>query len=279
MSNLTINATATLNNGIDIPRLGLGTWQAPEGAAVETAVRTAIEVGYRHIDTAMIYGNEASVGRAIRDSGVPREQLFVTTKLWNEDQRQNTQAAAFDASMRRLDIDYIDLYLIHWPVKGKFIDTWKIMEDIIGRGDGKLRAIGVSNFLIHHLEELLASSNTVPAVNQVEFHPWLVQQKLFDFCMGNGIQHEAWSPIMQGRCDEVDTLVEIGRAYDKTATQVTLRWELQKGTVTIPKSITPARIQANAQLYDFALTDEQMQRIDALDQHKRLGADPDSFPF
>jgi len=279
MSNLTINSTATLNNGVEIPRLGLGTWQAAEGSEVETAVRTALEVGYRHIDTAMIYGNETSVGRAIRDSGIPRDQLFVTSKLWNEDQRQNNQAGAFDASMSRLDIDYIDLYLIHWPVEGKFVDTWKILEDILGRGDGKVRAIGVSNFLIHHLEELLASSNTVPAVNQVEFHPRLVQQKLFDFCRNNNIQHEAWSPIMKGRCDEVSELVEIGRGHDKSATQVALRWELQKGTVTIPKSTTPTRIEANADLYDFELTDEQMKRIDALDKGERLGADPDDFPF
>jgi len=279
MTALNIETTVTLNNGIAMPRLGLGTWKAAEGGEVESAVRHALDVGYRHIDTAAAYDNEEGVGKAVRDSGIPREHIFVTTKIPNPAQRSNGQAAAFDASMRKLDIDYIDLLLIHWPVPGKFVDTWKIMEDIRARGDGKLRSIGVSNFLKHHLEEVMAASNTVPAVNQVEFHPWLVMDDLLRFCHDNKIQHEAWSPLMQGKCTDVRTLVEIGRQYDKSPAQVVLRWDLQKGTVTIPKSTNAKRIEENAALFDFELSDEDMKRIDALDRNERLGPDPDNFGF
>ena len=279
MSTLTIQSTASLNNGVEMPRLGLGTWQVDDGPEVESAVRAAIELGYRHIDTAAAYGNEAGVGRAVRDAGIPREQIFVTTKLPNPDQRQGRQRQAFDRSMQRLDLDYIDLYLIHWPVRDRFIESWKIMEELLARGDGKVRAIGVGNFLIHHLESLMEATEIVPAVDQVEFHPRLVQPKLMAFCRQHGIQHEAWSPIMQGRCDEVETLVEIGKVHGKSATQVALRWDLQKDTVTIPKSTHRQRLAQNAELFDFALTDEQVRAIDALDRNERIGPDPDRFTF
>ena len=275
--------TVTLNNGVKMPLLGLGTWQAAEGREVEQAVRWALELGYRHIDTASIYGNERGVGRAVRDSGVPRERVFVTTKVWNDDQRRGRDAVlkAFDASLRRLGFDYVDLYLVHWPVKGKYKEAWAALQEIYATG--RARAVGVSNFLVHHLEDLLADSPpggaAVPAVNQVEFHPRLVQRDLLEFDRRRGIVHESWSPLMKGRVNDIPVLRGIAEAHRKTVAQVVLRWNLQHGVVTIPKSVRRERLIENADLFDFQLSTDEMARIDALDRGERVGADPDHVSF
>jgi methylglyoxal/glyoxal reductase len=272
--------TVTLHNGVKMPLLGLGTFQLPEGKPVEQSVRWALEAGYRHIDTATIYQNERGVGRAIRDSGVPREQVFVTTKVWNDDVRQGHDAVlrAIDASLRRLEMEYVDLYLVHWPVKGRFTEAWRALEKLYA--DGRAKAIGVSNFLVHHLEELLAGGpKVVPMVNQVEFHPLLVQKDLLEFDRTHRIQHEAWSPLIKGRAAEIDLIQQIAHRHGKTPAQVVLRWCLQHRVVTIPKSSHRERILENADLYDFELTRQEMQQIDALDEGRRVGADPDNFSF
>ncbi|QOR85801.1 aldo/keto reductase [Geobacillus stearothermophilus] len=260
-----------------MPWVGLGVYKVKEGEEVRSAVRTALEVGYRHVDTAAFYENEEGVGQAIRESGIPREQVFVTTKVWNTDQGYETTLKAFDASLKKLGFDYVDLYLVHWPVKGKYKETYKALEKLYK--DGYVRAIGVSNFQIHHLQDVLADCEIKPMVNQVEYHPRLTQKELQAFCRENGIQLEAWSPLMRGEILTEPTIVEIGKKYGKTPAQVVLRWDLQHGVVTIPKSVTPARIKENANLFDFSLTAEEMKQIDALNLNKRIGADPDNFNF
>jgi diketogulonate reductase-like aldo/keto reductase len=272
-----IRQAVTLNNGVAMPWVGLGTWQVDDGQQVERAVRGALDAGYRHIDTAAAYGNEKGVGKAVRDSGIEREQLFVTTKLWNGAQRDRRQREAFEESLDRLGMDYVDLYLIHWPVPERFVESWRVMEQLLEAG--RTRAIGVSNFLIHHLDALAAQASVIPAVNQVEFHPHLVQPRLREACRQRGIVFEAWSPLMRGRVVKVDTLNRIGREHGKTAAQVVLRWDLQHEVVTIPKSVHQQRIIENADVFDFELTDEQMGAIDALDRDTRLGPDPDNFNF
>ncbi|MED5073618.1 aldo/keto reductase [Anoxybacillus geothermalis] len=268
---------AVLHNGVQMPWVGLGVYKVKEGEEVKSAVRTALEIGYRHIDTAAFYENEEGVGQAIRESGIPREQVFVTTKVWNTDQGYETTLKAFDASLKKLGFDYVDLYLVHWPVKGKYKETYKALEKLYK--DGYVRAIGVSNFQIHHLQDVLADCEIKPMVNQVEYHPRLTQKELQAFCRENGIQLEAWSPLMRGEILTEPTIVEIGKKYGKTPAQVVLRWDLQHGVVTIPKSVTPARIKENANLFDFSLTAEEMKQIDALNLNKRIGADPDNFNF
>ncbi|BBW97359.1 aldo/keto reductase [Geobacillus sp. FSL W8-0032] len=268
---------AVLHNGVRMPWVGLGVYKVKEGEEVKRAVRTALEMGYRHIDTAAFYENEEGVGQAIRESGIPREQVFVTTKVWNTDQGYETTLKAFDKSLKKLGFDYVDLYLVHWPVKGKYKETYKALEKLYK--DGYVRAIGVSNFQIHHLQDVLADCEIKPMVNQVEYHPRLTQKELHAFCRENGIQLEAWSPLMRGEILNEPTIVEIGKKYGKTPAQVVLRWDLQNGVVTIPKSVTPARIKENADLFDFSLTDEEMKRIDALNANKRIGPDPDNFNF
>lgn len=268
--------TTVLNNGIKMPWLGLGVWKVKEGDEVQHAILLAIETGYRAIDTAAVYGNEAGVGDAIRDSGIARDQLFITTKVWNSDQGYETTLKAFDESMKKLRLDYLDLYLVHWPVQGKYLDTWKALEKLYR--DGYVRAIGVSNFHVHHLEDLKQNSEIVPAVDQVEYHPLLTQKELLAYCKENGIQMEAWSPLMQGNLDQ-PVLVEIGQKYGKSPAQVILRWDLQNGVVTIPKSVTPERIRQNADVFDFTLTAEEMEQISRLNQNKRFGPDPDNFDF
>ncbi|OQP06871.1 aldo/keto reductase [Geobacillus sp. 46C-IIa] len=268
---------AVLHNGVQMPWVGLGVYKVKEGEEVKSAVRTALEIGYRHIDTAAFYENEEGVGQAIRESGIPREQVFVTTKVWNTDQGYETTLKAFDTSLKKLGFDYVDLYLVHWPVKGKYKETYKALEKLYK--DGYVRAIGVSNFQIHHLQDVLADCEIKPMVNQVEYHPRLTQKELHAFCRENGIQLEAWSPLMRGEILNEPTIVEIGKKYGKTPAQVVLRWDLQNGVVTIPKSVTPARIKENADLFDFSLTDEEMKRIDALNLNKRIGPDPDNFNF
>ena len=256
----------TLNNGIPMPKFGLGVYKA--GDATIQAVRTALECGYRLIDTAAFYNNETQVGEAIRESGVAREEIFVTTKMWNQDQRDNRQEDAFHESLNKLKLDYIDLYLIHWPVPGKFIDTWKYMEDFLA--SGKVRAVGVSNFLQHHLEELAAVSNVVPAVDQFEC--------LREYCASHSIVPEAWSPLGRGIVLESRTIAEIAEAHKKSAAQVTLRWDYQNGIITIPKSVNPKRIEENADIFDFTLTEEEMEKISDSDTGIAK-QDPDNFDF
>jgi len=272
-----ISGSVTLANGVDMPYFGLGVFLTKEGTEVENSVTWALETGYRHIDTAAIYGNEKGVGNAIKASGIPRKDIFVTTKAWNENQRTNTVMKGFEKSLENLQTDYVDLYLIHWPVKGKFKETWKLFEEIYR--SGRARAIGVSNFLIHHLEELFTVTEIMPMVNQVECHPYLVSHDLQDFCKARNINFEAWSPLMRGNVMEVPLLKELSKKYQKTPAQVTLRWELQKGIITIPKSIRKERIQENAGIFDFKLSSEDIILIDGLDQNKRFGAHPDTFTF
>ncbi|ANB61249.1 aldo/keto reductase [Anoxybacteroides amylolyticum] len=274
----TLRDGAVLHNGVKMPWLGLGVYKVQEGEEVVQAVKTAIEIGYRHIDTASFYQNEEGVGRAVRESGVPREELFITTKVWNSDQGYDTTLKAFEESLKKLDLAYIDLYLVHWPVKGKYKETYKALEKLYK--DGLVRAIGVSNFQIHHLQDLMATCEIKPMVNQVEYHPRLTQKALHAFCKENGIQLEAWSPLMRGgELLNEPVLVEIGKKYGKTPAQVILRWDLQHEVVTIPKSVTPQRIKENADIFDFELTAEEMEAIDSLNQEKRIGPDPDNFDF
>lgn len=272
-----INDCAILNNGVKMPWLGFGVFQIDDGPKVEQAVLSAFEVGYRSIDTATIYKNERSVGKAIRESGIPREDIFLTTKVWNSDQRAKRTMAAFEESLERLDTEYVDLYLVHWPVEGCYKETWQVMEEIYE--NGRAKAIGVSNFQIHHLEDILNDAQVVPAVNQIEFHPFLVQPDLLSFCQTNKIQVEAWSPLMQGQIVNDPTVKKLAEKYHKTPAQIALRWNLQHEVVTIPKSARPKRIGENAQIFDFELSQADIDLLDALDEGKRTGPDPNNFNF
>ncbi len=265
-----------LSNGVTIPMLGFGTFKIPDGEITVKSVKAALDLGYRHIDTAAVYQNESGVGEAIRQSGVPREQIFVTSKLWNSDQGYDSTLKAFDATMNRLGFDYLDLYLIHWP-KPLNSETWRAMEKLYK--EKRIRAIGVSNFHVHHLEDLLASCEIEPMVNQVEFHPRLVQRPLLDFCKMRGIQYEAWSPLMQGKIFDIPLMKELAAKYKRTVSQIVLRWDIQMGVVTIPKSTHPERIKENMGIFDFVLSDEDMKAITSLDRGERVGADPDNFNF
>jgi methylglyoxal/glyoxal reductase len=270
-----LQSTTTLHNGIEMPWFGLGVFKVKDGSEVINSVKAAIEAGYKSIDTAAIYGNEEGVGKAIAESNVPREELFITTKVWNSEQGYDSTLAAFDESMKKLGLEYLDLYLIHWPVpkQNKYKETWKALETLYK--DGRVRAIGVSNFKEHHLKELLEDCEVVPMVNQVEYHPRLTQTSLHEFCKQNRIQLEAWSPLMQGGLFEEPTLQEIARKYGKSTAQVILRWDLQNEVVTIPKSVKPHRIQENANIFDFELSSEDMEKIKSLNQDQRVGSDPD----
>ena len=271
-----LTSTVTLHNGVKMPVMGLGVWKAKDGPEVESAVKYAVEAGYRSIDTAAAYGNEEGVGNAIRDCGVPREDLFITTKLWNANHGYDSTLRAFDSSMKKLKLDYLNLYLIHWPVKGKYKDTWRAMEKLYE--DGRIRAIGVCNFHIHHLEDLIDSAHVTPMVDQVEFHPLLTQEELREFCRRNKIQLEAWSPLMQGRLD-LPVLKQLGEKYGKSPAQIILRWDLQNEVVTIPKSVHKERIIENSNVFDFELSDDDMETISSQNQNRRFGADPDNFNF
>lgn len=271
---LTIESKVELLNGILMPRLGLGVWRAQEGEETERAVATALAAGYRLIDTASLYQNEASVGRAIRASGIPREQIFVTTKVWNDEQGYDNTKRAFHASLERLGLDYVDLYLVHWPVPGKYKETYRAIEDLYQ--EGLIRAIGVSNFKIHHLEDLMTTCRIKPMVNQIELHPLLTQKELVEFCRREGIQVESWRPLMKGNLD-LPLLKELAEKYGKTPAQIVIRWHLQHGLVTIPKSVRPERIIENGQVFDFELSDEDMARIDGLNRNQRFGMDPDDL--
>ncbi len=267
----------TLNNGVPMPQLGFGVWQVPDDEA-EKAVATALEAGYRSIDTAAIYENERGTGRAVARSGIAREDLFVTTKLWNSEQGYDTTLRAFDASLDKLGLDHVDLYLIHWPVPAKdaYVDTYRAFEKILA--DGRARAIGVSNFLPEHLERLIGETSVVPAVNQIELHPQLSQQASREAHARHGVVTEAWSPLGQGKgLLEVPAIVAIAQKHGRTPAQVVLRWHLQLGNVVIPKSVTPSRIAENIDVFGFELDDEDLAGIAALDENRRLGPDPAEF--
>lgn len=272
-----IQGTFTLHNGVKMPYFGLGVYLSQEGREVINAIQWAVEAGYRHIDTASLYHNERGVGEGVRNCGLAREALFVVSKIWNTEQGYDSALKAFDASMERLGLDYLDLYLVHWPVAGKYIDTWRALERIYN--EGRVRSIGVSNFMRHHLEDLLSEAEIIPMVNQMEFHPYLVQQSLIDFCKEKKIQYEAWAPLMQGRILDVPLMKVLSEKYNKTIPQVVLRYDLQKGVITIPKSTKKERIIANADIFDFEISKSDMQAIDALDRGKRFGPDPDNFDF
>ncbi|MEV5986883.1 aldo/keto reductase [Streptomyces sp. NPDC052051] len=266
-----------LNNGVEMPQLGFGVWQVPDDEA-QSAVATALEAGYRSIDTAAIYGNEEGVGRAVAASGLPREDLFITTKLWNGDQGYDATLRAFDTSLEKLGLEYVDLYLIHWPLpsRGTFVDTYKAFEKI--HADGRAKAIGVSNFLPQHLETLIEATSVIPAVNQIELHPHLQQHAARDFHAAQGIATEAWSPLGQGKgLLEVPAIVAIAQKHGRSPAQIVLRWHLQLGTVVIPKSVTPSRIKENIDVFDFSLDTEDMAAISALNEDRRIGPDPAAF--
>ncbi|GGI15222.1 aldo/keto reductase [Gottfriedia solisilvae] len=267
----------TLHNGVKMPQLGFGVWRVSPEDGVD-AVRTAIEVGYRHIDTAAVYKNEEQVGEAIRQSGIAREELFITTKVWNADQGFDTTLKAYEDSLKKLGLDYVDLYLVHWPVKDKYLETYKALEKLY---DEKLvPAIGVSNFHIHHLEDIAAHRNIKPMVDQVELHPMLQQNELRDYCLKNGIAIEAWSPLMQGGEALTNPVIsELAEKHGKTPAQVVLRWHLQRDVIAIPKSITPSRIQENFDVFNFELSSDDMNSIASLNASKRVGPDPDNFDF
>jgi diketogulonate reductase-like aldo/keto reductase len=266
-----------LNNGIEMPQLGFGVWQVPDDEA-EQAVATALESGYRSIDTAAIYGNEEGTGKAIATSGIPREDLFVTTKLWNSDQGYDSTLRAFDTSLEKLGLDYLDLYLIHWPLpsRGKYIDTYKAFEKLYS--DGRVKAIGVSNFYPEYLEKLIEATSVIPAVNQIELHPQLQQHAAREYHAQQGIATEAWSPLGSGKgLLEVPAIVAIAQKHNRTPAQIVLRWHIQQGNVVIPKSVTPSRIRENIDVFDFSLDAEDIAAISALNEDRRLGPDPATF--
>ncbi len=272
-----IKGTFSLHNGVEMPYFGLGVYLSKDGQEVINAIQWALEAGYRHIDTASIYKNEEGVGEGLKQGGVPREEVFVVSKVWNNDQGYDSTLRAFDESLKRLDLDFLDLYLIHWPVAGKYKESWKALEKIYE--EGRVRAIGVSNFLQHHLEDLMSECDVVPMVNQMEFHPFLVQQDLIDFCNENTIQYEAWSPMMQGKIFGMEEFKNLSEKYGKSIAQIVLRWDLQKGVVTIPKSAKKERILANADIFDFELSKEDVNLLDSMHRGQRFGPDPDNFDF
>ncbi|GAM16549.1 aldo/keto reductase [Mesobacillus selenatarsenatis] len=269
--------TTTLHNGVKMPWFGLGVFKVQEGSEVVESVKAALKNGYKSIDTAAVYKNEEGVGQGIKEAGVPREELFITTKVWNSDQGYESTLKAFETSMEKLGLDYLDLYLIHWPVAGKYKETWKALEKLYK--DGRVRAIGVSNFHVHHLKDLITDAEITPMVNQVEYHPHLAQTELLEFCKAEGIQMEAWSPLKQGELLSDPTIVEIAEKHKKSPAQVILRWDLQNEVVTIPKSIKEHRIIENADIFEFELSVDDMDRLNSLNKNERVGPDPDNFDF
>lgn len=273
---LSINSKITLNNGISMPLFGLGVFLAGQGKEAYSAVNHALDIGYRLIDTAAYYKNEADIGRAVKDSSVPREDIFVTTKVWNDDHGYDQTLKAFNKSLSKLGLDYIDLYLIHWPVQGKRLETWKALEKLYE--EGKVRSIGVSNYMIHHLDELFESSSTIPAVNQVEFSPYLYLNDLLDYCVDKKIQLEAYSPLTRTRKFNDPPLVNIAQKHSKTPAQILIRWALEHNVVVIPKSANKERISENANVFDFVLDKDDMSVLDNIHENFRVSWDPSQFP-
>ncbi|RLJ81176.1 aldo/keto reductase [Planococcus citreus] len=273
--NLTIESTKTLHNGVEMPRFGLGVYKMTDKEAAVEAMVKAIQTGYKAIDTATVYDNEAEVGEAIRAGGVKREELFITSKVWNTDQGYDQTLRAFEASLKRLDMDYLDLYLTHWAIPDTFEETYRAIERLY---DEKLiRAAGVSNHQQHHLEKILAKANTKPMVNQIELHPQLTQESLREFCAAQDIAVTSWSPLARGRLLEDPVLSEIGEKHGKSIAQTIIRWHLQNDLIVIPKSVTPSRIVENADVFDFELSEEEMKQISALNQDWRSGTHPDEI--
>lgn len=272
---LTINSTKTLHNGVEMPRFGLGVYKMTDKEAATEAMMTAVEAGYKAIDTATIYDNEVEVGEAVRNSSVKRKDLFITSKVWNTEQGYDETLRAFEASLKRLGFDYLDLYLTHWAIEGKYVDTYRAIQRLY---DEKLvRSIGVSNHQQHHLEKILATANTKSMVNQIELHPQLTQKPLREYCAANDIAITSWSPLARGRLLEDRVLAKIAATHGKTIAQIVIRWHLQSDLIVIPKSVTPSRIKENAQVFDFSLTQEEMKMIDGLNQDWRSGTHPDKI--
>ncbi|KQR43978.1 oxidoreductase [Frigoribacterium sp. Leaf164] len=267
--------TLALNDGTTIPQLGLGVYKVPDDEA-ETVVATALEAGYRHLDTASFYGNEGGVGRAMRASGVPRDDVFLTTKVWNTDHGYDETLRAFDRSLETLGTDHVELYLIHWPAptQDRYVETYRALERI--REEGRARSIGVSNFQVHHLERLLGETDVVPVVDQVEVHPWLQQHEVREFAAAHGIVTQAWSPLARGRILDDPTLLRLAERHGVSTAQVVIRWHLQQGLVVIPKSVTPARIRSNIDVFGFELDDDDLAAVATLDSGQRTGSHPDT---
>lgn len=277
--------TFKLNNGIDIPCIGYGTFQTPDGKSVEDGVKEALKIGYRHIDTAYFYQNEKGVGKAIRESGVKREDIFVTSKLWNSDRGYESSKAAFEKTMDNLGLEYLDLFLIHWPAIKKQFDnaeeinanTWKAFEEIYETG--RVKAIGLSNFLPHHIDELMKTAKIKPMVNQIEFHPGFAQIETAKYCLENDIVVEAWSPLGRKEVLENETLVELAKKYNKSTAQICIRWVLQHDILPLPKSVTPSRILENSQVFDFEISEDDMKTIDNIPCCGGQCANPDDVDF
>ena len=269
------NNTLVLSNGVQIPQFGLGVFRIHDGTNVVDAVSHALKHGYRSIDTASLYGNETGVGRAIHSSGLSRDDVFITTKVWNTQQGFKSTMHAFEESLKRMALEYIDLYLVHWPIKKHVLETWRALETLYK--EGRVRAIGVSNFYAHHLEMLFQHCSVMPMVNQVELHPLLQLHELQAYCNEKNILLEAWAPIMRGKVRRIVLLQKLGKKYNKSPIQIALRWAIQRGIIVIPKSENPDRIVSNADIYDFSLSEEEMSAIHALDRGKRIGPHPDNF--
>ncbi|SDN58957.1 2,5-diketo-D-gluconate reductase A [Psychrobacillus sp. OK028] len=264
----------TLSNGLKIPQIGFGVWKVDNETEAPAAVAEALRVGYRHIDTAAVYKNEEGVAKGIIASGVPREDIFLTSKIWNDDIRSGRTKEAFHESLNRLQTDYLDLCLLHWPVEG-IVEAWRALIELYE--EGKIKAIGVSNFKEHHLDKLQEAGLMTPMVNQIELHPQLPQQEFVDYLSNKGIQIEAWSPLMQGKFMEIDLFHKLAEKYSKSPSQIVLRWHLQLGRIALPKSVTPSRIQENLDVFDFELSSEDMNAITALATNVRIGTDPDKI--
>lgn len=282
---MSLQETYTLKNGVEIPVVGFGTWQTPDGEVAENSVTWALEAGYRHIDTAAAYKNEESVGRAIAKSGIPREEIFVTTKLWNDSHSYEKAQEAIDTSLEKLGLDYLDLYLIHWPNPVAFRDNWKeanegawkAMEEAVEAG--KIRAIGVSNFHPHHLEALAETAKIEPTVNQIYLNPSDMQEEIVEYNKAHGIISEAYSPLGTGKIFEVDELKELATKYNKSIAQLVLRWSLQHGFLPLPKTVTESRVTENADIFDFTIEEEDMKRIDGLKGRAGEAKNPDEVGF
>ena len=281
---MSLSSSYKLSNGVLIPKIGFGTWQTPDGEVALESVKNAIDVGYRHVDTAAIYRNETSVGEAIRQSGIKREEIFVTSKVWNKCRGYELAMSGFERSMEKLGLDYIDLYLVHWPAAKKQHEnwdevnreTWRALTDLYKAG--RIKAIGVSNFKPHHLRSLL-DSEVPPMVNQIEFHPGFMQKETVDFCKASGVLVEAWSPLGSGRVLGDENLIKISEKYGKSVAQICIRWCLQHGVLPLPKSVTPSRIAENADVFDFELSADDMDYIDSMPELGYSGLDPDMVDF